>query len=83
MSIDISDPKMKGYLTLEVFQTNDASSSSRRIREDSDAGPVSMKEIKCLFESLKSCADDNAAAAEGISVGSLYRTGSTIKVRVS
>lgn len=35
------------------------------------------------FSALQDFADDTAAAAGGIAVGSLYRTGSTIKVRVS
>lgn len=32
---------------------------------------------------LEDYADDTAAAAGGVAIGSLYRTGSTIKVRVS
>lgn len=35
------------------------------------------------FAGLSDYADDAAAAAGGVAVGSLYRTGSTIKVRVS
>ena len=35
------------------------------------------------FAALQDFADDTAAAAGGVAIGSLYRTGSTIKVRVS
>lgn len=35
------------------------------------------------FAALQDFADDVAAAAGGIAIGSLYRTGSAIKVRVS
>ena len=35
------------------------------------------------FSALQDFADDAAAAAGGVAVGALYRTGSTIKVRVS
>lgn len=35
------------------------------------------------FGNLADYADDTAAAAGGIEIGQLYRTGSTIKVRVS
>lgn len=35
------------------------------------------------FAALANYADDTAAAAGGIAVGALYRTGSAVKVRVS
>jgi len=35
------------------------------------------------FAALQNFADDAAAAAGGVAVGSLYRTGSVVKVRVS
>lgn len=41
------------------------------------------KVVKPLFASLGDYADDVAASAAGVAVGSLYRTGSTLKVRVA
>lgn len=35
------------------------------------------------FAALQDFADDTAAAAGGIAIGDLYRTGSIVKVRVS
>lgn len=35
------------------------------------------------FSALQDFADDAAAAAGGVAVGSLYRTGSAVKVRVT
>lgn len=35
------------------------------------------------FGSLEDAADDPAAAAAGVAVGALYRTGSILKVRVA
>lgn len=38
---------------------------------------------KTNYGALSDYADDTAAAAGGVAVGELYRTGSTIKVRVA
>ena len=38
---------------------------------------------RCGFSQLANYADDTAAAAGGVPVGSLYRTGSAIKQRIS
>jgi hypothetical protein len=35
------------------------------------------------YPALQDFADDTAAAAGGVEIGGLYRTGSTVKVRVS
>ena len=35
------------------------------------------------FAALQDFADDTAAATGGVAIGSLYRTGSVVKVRVS
>lgn len=35
------------------------------------------------FSALADFADDTAAAAGGVAIGSLYRTGSAVKVRVT
>lgn len=48
------------------------------------AGAVnSLARAQVDFAALQDFADDTAAAAGGIAVGSLYRTGSVVKVRVS
>lgn len=38
---------------------------------------------RCGFPQLANYADDTEAGAGGVSIGSLYRTGSTIKQRIS
>jgi hypothetical protein len=46
-------------------------------------GAVVLAKMGADFDDLEDHADDTAAAGGGIAVGALYRTGSTVKVRVA
>lgn len=48
-----------------------------------DAHSNSISDVTGLTAALANYADDTAAAAGGVAIGSLYRTGSAVKVRVT
>lgn len=60
-------------------------SAIRALQSAMTAAEVDIDALQAATDwtALSDYADDTAAAAGGVAVGSLYRTGSTLKVRVS
>jgi hypothetical protein len=64
MPVDLDDPKMEGYVPLQQYRDLDTGTSSRRIREDSDEGPLTEVEVKAMLAVLQDMQIDERLATE-------------------